>query len=135
LKWIKLTGLVPTHSGVDSLGHVLFIKHERPDIYAKTYKFLEPMDFLTARLTGKITATQKTMVPFVVVDNRQRRGDFYALVKRQHRALRRSPRAGRFYKPVIGHHPQSSKPGCHGRFGLQQSLDPPSRRKIHRTPN
>jgi xylulokinase len=71
LKWIKLTGLVPTRSGIDSLGHVLFIKHERPEIYAKTHKFLEPMDFLTARLTGKITATQKTMAPFVVVDNRK----------------------------------------------------------------
>jgi xylulokinase len=71
LKWIRLTGMVPTHSGVDSLGHVLFIKNERPEIYAKTYKFLEPMDYLTARLTGKITATQKTMVPFGVVDNRQ----------------------------------------------------------------
>jgi xylulokinase len=71
LKWIKLTGLAPTHSGMDSLGHVLFIKHDRPQIYAKTYKFLEPMDFLTARLTGKITATQKTMAPFAVVDNRQ----------------------------------------------------------------
>lgn len=71
LKWIKLTGMVPTHSGMDSLGHVLFIKHERPEIYAKTYKFLEPMDYITARLTGKITATQKTMAPFVVVDNRK----------------------------------------------------------------
>ncbi len=69
-KWIKLTGMVPTHSGVDSLGHVLFIKNERPDIYAKTYKFLEPMDYLTARLTGKITATQKTMAPFMVVETR-----------------------------------------------------------------
>jgi xylulokinase len=46
LKWIKLTGLAPTKSGVDSLGHILYIKNERPDIYAKTYKFLEPMDFL-----------------------------------------------------------------------------------------
>ena len=45
LKWIKLTGLAPTHSGMDSLGHVLFIKHERPEIYAKTHKFLEPMDY------------------------------------------------------------------------------------------
>lgn len=71
LKWIRLTGLAPTHSGVDSLGHVLFIKNERPDIYAKTYKFLEPMDFLTARLTGEITASQKTMAPFALVDNRQ----------------------------------------------------------------
>jgi xylulokinase len=71
LKWIKLTGLAPTHSGVDSLGHVLFIKNERPDIYGKTHKFVEPMDFITARLTGKITATQKTMAPFALVDNRQ----------------------------------------------------------------
>ncbi len=71
MKWIRLTGMVPTHSGVDSLGHVLFIKNERPEIYAKTYKFLEPMDYLTAKLTGKITATQKTMAPFAVVDNRR----------------------------------------------------------------
>jgi xylulokinase len=71
LKWIRLSGMVPTHSGVDSLGHVLFIKNERPEIYANTHKFLEPMDYLTARLTGKITATQKTMAPFAVVDNRR----------------------------------------------------------------
>ncbi len=70
LKWIRLTGLAPTLSGVDSLGHVLFIKNERPDIYKKTYKFLEPMDYLTSRLTGKITATQKTMSPFLIMDNR-----------------------------------------------------------------
>jgi xylulokinase len=71
LKWIRLTGMAPTQSGVDSLGHVLFIKNERPDVYAKTYKFLEPMDYLTARFTGKITATQKTMAPFIIMDNRQ----------------------------------------------------------------
>jgi len=70
-KWIKFTGMVPTRSGMDSLGHVLYIKHEQPELYAKTYKFLEPMDYLTARLTGRITATQKTMAPFAVMDNRQ----------------------------------------------------------------
>jgi len=70
LKWIRLTGLAPTHSGVDSLGHVLFIKNERKEIYEKTYKFLEPMDYLTSRLTGKITATQKSMAPFMIMDNR-----------------------------------------------------------------
>jgi len=69
LKWIRLTGLAPTLSGVDSLGHVLFIKNERPDIYARTFKFLEPMDYLTSRLTGRITATQKTMVAFMVVES------------------------------------------------------------------
>jgi xylulokinase len=71
LKWIRMTGLAPTQSGVDSLGHVLFIKNEKPDVYAATHKFLEPMDFLTSRLTGRITATQKTMAPFMAVENRK----------------------------------------------------------------
>ncbi|MFP4532527.1 MAG: xylulokinase [Desulfobacterales bacterium] len=70
-RFIRLTGLVPTQSGVDSLGHVLFIKNERPEIYRKIYRFLEPMDFLTARLSGRITATQKSMAIFMITDNRQ----------------------------------------------------------------
>lgn len=70
-RFIRLTGLAPSQSGVDSLGHVLFIKNELPEIYRKTYKFLEPMDFLTARLTGRITATQKSMAIFMITDNRQ----------------------------------------------------------------
>jgi len=48
-----------------------FIKHERPDIYEKAFKFLEPMDCLTSRLTGRVTATQKTMAPFMIADNRK----------------------------------------------------------------
>ena len=70
-RFIRLTGLAPSQSGVDSLGHVLFIKHELPALYRKTYKFLEPMDFLTARLTGRLTATQKSMAIFMITDNRQ----------------------------------------------------------------
>ncbi len=70
LTWIRLTGLAPTRSGVDALGHILFIKHERPDVYEAAYKFLEPQDFLTFRLTGRCTATQHSMVPALLVDNR-----------------------------------------------------------------
>ena len=79
LKWIRLTGLAPTHSGVDSLGHVLFIRNERPDIYRRTYKFLEPMDYLNFRLTGRCAATQATMIPFLVVDNRRWSSTEYCL--------------------------------------------------------
>ncbi len=68
LRWLHLTGLAPTQSGVDSLAHALFIKYEKPKIYDATHAFLEPMDFLTSRLTGRITATQKTMAPFMVVE-------------------------------------------------------------------
>ena len=76
-KWLKYTGLAPTLSGVDSLGHVLFIKNEREDIYKNTYKFLEPMDYLTSRFTGNITATKKTMAPFIITDNRDLQSSDY----------------------------------------------------------
>jgi xylulokinase len=71
IKWIRLTGLAPTRSGVDSLGHILFIKNERPEVYEKTYKFLEPMDYLNLRLTGEFTASQHTMTPMLVMDLRR----------------------------------------------------------------
>ena len=53
------------------LGHMLFIKHERPEIYRRTYKFFEPMDYINMRLTGKFAATQNTVLPMLVVDNRR----------------------------------------------------------------
>jgi xylulokinase len=71
LKWVRLTGLAPTTSGVDSVGHILFIKNELPEIYEKTHKFLEPVDYLTMRLTGRCTASQETMIPMLLVDNRR----------------------------------------------------------------
>ncbi|MBK8046371.1 MAG: FGGY-family carbohydrate kinase [Anaerolineales bacterium] len=70
-RWITKVGLPPTLSGVDSLGHMLYIKNERPEIYRKTDKFLEPMDYLNLRLTGKCAASQITALPFLMTDNRR----------------------------------------------------------------
>jgi len=70
LTWVRLTGGIPTQSGKDSIAHILYIKHELPDIYAKTYKFLEPKDYLNLRLTGKFTATYDSITLHWVTDNR-----------------------------------------------------------------
>jgi xylulokinase len=56
-------------SPTDALGHMLFIKHERPDVYKRTYKFFEPSDYINMKLTGKFAATQNTVLPMLVVDN------------------------------------------------------------------
>jgi xylulokinase len=69
LKYIQKVGLPPSSS--DALGHMLFIKHERPEIYRRTYKFFEPIDYINMRLTGKFAATQNTVLPMLVVDNRR----------------------------------------------------------------
>jgi len=70
LKWVRLTGAAPNHSGVDGFGHIQYFKHERPDVYARTYKFLEPMDYLNLRLTGRCAASYSTIFPYWLTDNR-----------------------------------------------------------------
>ena len=49
-KWIRATAGVPGQAGKDPIAHILFIKRERPDVYAATYKFLEPVDWLNQQL-------------------------------------------------------------------------------------
>lgn len=70
LQWIRITGAVPTHAGADALAHILFIKRERPDVYARTHQLLEPMDYLNLRLTGKFSASYATIFPYLLTDNR-----------------------------------------------------------------
>jgi len=77
LIWMQRAGMPPTLSGADSLGHILFIKNEMPEIYRKTYKFLEPMDYLNLRLTGKCASTLNTVFPYVLSDNRNLNGMDY----------------------------------------------------------
>ena len=69
LKYLNKHGFPP--SATDALGHMLFIKHERPEVYKKTYKFFEPSDYINMRLTGKFAATQNTVLPMLMVDNRR----------------------------------------------------------------
>lgn len=71
IRWIRLTGGAPVVSGMDGLGHVLFIKHQRPEIYRQTRAFLEPMDYLNLRLTGRVAASHATIYPYWLTDNRE----------------------------------------------------------------
>jgi xylulokinase len=68
--WVDHHGIPPIGSGL-SLGHLLFFQHELPDVHANTAAYLEPMDFVNARLTGNITATQCTMFTGQLCDNRK----------------------------------------------------------------
>ena len=69
--WIDIHGAMPLPSGNDSLSHMLWVKEARPGVYERTAKFLEPMDYLTARLSGELTANACTAFMMVLTDNRQ----------------------------------------------------------------
>ncbi len=69
-RWLSITGGLPSRTGKDSIGHILFIKNEWPDVYRQTYKFLEPMDYLNFRLTGIPAASYDTITGHWLTDNR-----------------------------------------------------------------
>lgn len=68
--WVRRTGGIPTHSGKDSLAHILWLKHEEPETYRAAHKFLEPKDYLNFRLTGRFAASYDSIALHWVTDNR-----------------------------------------------------------------
>lgn len=76
-RWLRVTGGVPSRTGKDSLGHILYIQNELPAVYQQTHKFLEPMDYLNLRLTGTAAASFDTITGHWLTDNRDLSGVTY----------------------------------------------------------
>ncbi len=70
LRWIRLTGGMPSLTGKDPAAHMLLVREKFPGIYARTYKFLNVLDYLNLRLTGSIAATFDSILTSWVTDNR-----------------------------------------------------------------
>ena len=69
-RWLRLTGGAPSLSGRDSAGHMAYLRDEEPERYERTYKFLNVLDYLNLRLSGRFCATQDSTVTSWVTDNR-----------------------------------------------------------------
>ncbi len=69
-RWIQLTGGVPANSGKDPLAHILYLKYNCPEIYQQTYQFLEPIDYIGMRLTGRFAASFDSITLHWLTDNR-----------------------------------------------------------------
>lgn len=69
-RWLRVHGLPPIAGGI-SLTHMRYVKYARPDVYARTAKFLEPMDYVTMKLCGRATANQCTAFMSLLTDNRR----------------------------------------------------------------
>lgn len=68
--FVERHGLIPLPSGNDNIAHAHVLRTHHPDAYAAAAALVEPMDYLTARLTGRVTATQSTVFGQLVCDNR-----------------------------------------------------------------
>ena len=69
-RWLRVTAGIPARSGKDPIAHILWLKHEEPETYHRAHKFLEPKDWLNARLTGRLAASFDSIALHWVTDNR-----------------------------------------------------------------
>lgn len=69
-KWIQRTAGAPAVSGKDPIAHILYLKNIHPEIYQRTFKFLEPIDYIGLRLTGRMAASFDSITLHWMTDSR-----------------------------------------------------------------
>ena len=71
LRWVRRSGGVPSPEGSDPLSHLLHLERDRPGVASATRWFLEPVDYLTMRFTGRASASPASMLSAWLTDNRR----------------------------------------------------------------
>jgi len=69
VRWIRLHGLAPIDGSI-GLAHMRWIRYALPDVYERATALLEPVDFLTMRFSGRVTANQCSVFMSLTIDNR-----------------------------------------------------------------
>ena len=71
IQWIRRSGGAPSSNGADPIGHILYLQNERPDVAAAAAWYLEPVDYLSMRFTGRPAASHASMTASWLTDNRR----------------------------------------------------------------
>jgi xylulokinase len=70
-RWVQIHGIPPLDSGADSLAHMRWLKLARPEVYERTATFLEPMDYVAMRLSGRPVTNPCSSFLMLLTDNRR----------------------------------------------------------------
>ena len=71
VRWIRHSGGAPSTSGADPIGHILHLERDEPDVARASCWYLEPVDYLSMRFTGRAAATPASMAGAWLTDNRR----------------------------------------------------------------
>ena len=70
LRFIRKSGGAPSRFGADPIGHIRFIEDQQLEVAKRSRWYLEPVDYITMRLTGVASATHASMTASWLTDNR-----------------------------------------------------------------
>ncbi|GAA3388169.1 xylulokinase [Cryptosporangium minutisporangium] len=70
-RWLRLTGGMPSPTGKDPAAHMLLVRDTMPEVYERTASFLNVLDWINLKLTGRTVATVDSILTSWVTDNRR----------------------------------------------------------------
>jgi xylulokinase len=71
LTWVRHTAGVPSPFGGDPVSHMLQLGRDMPEVASAARWYMEPVDYLTMRFTGRAAATFASMSGAWLTDNRR----------------------------------------------------------------
>jgi xylulokinase len=69
--WVRHTAGVPSPFGGDPVSHMLQLERDMPEVAAAARWYMEPVDYLSMRFTGRAAATFASMSAAWLTDNRR----------------------------------------------------------------
>lgn len=76
IKFLRITGGSPGHTGKDQIGKIFWLQKHKPDIFAETHKFIDAKDYIIYRLTGKFITSVDLAVIWWLLDTRKNRNQW-----------------------------------------------------------
>jgi xylulokinase len=77
LRFIRITGGSPGHTGKDQIGKILWLREHEPDVFTNTYKYLDVKDYIIHRLTGNFVTSADTAYIWWLMDTRKKRNQWH----------------------------------------------------------
>lgn len=74
--WLRRTAGIPSPFGGDPVSHMLGFRFDEPSLHARTAWYLEPVDYLTSRFAGRVSASAASMSGAWLVDIRGTQDDY-----------------------------------------------------------
>ncbi|HQU27173.1 MAG TPA: FGGY family carbohydrate kinase [Acidimicrobiales bacterium] len=68
--FVRRSAGAPSVSAGDPLGQILYLERERPEVAARTRWYVEPIDYLTGRMTGVATGSPASRLALWLTDTR-----------------------------------------------------------------
>jgi len=77
LRFLRITGGSPGHTGKDQIGKILWLQKHEPEIFSKAYKFLDAKDFIIYQLTGNMVTSVDVAVVWWLLDTRKNNNQWH----------------------------------------------------------